>query len=243
MKVICVIPARYESSRFPGKPLALIDGKPMLLWVYNTAKSVKTFADVIVATDDLRIMDCCNKYNMHAIMTRNHKTHVDRVHEISEQIKADYYLVICGDEPLINIEQIKAVLPRQEDLSNSFYVCGACRYFTDPAEVVDPANIKIVANNNDECIFLSRAVVPFPYKTVLFSYKKVVGIECYTKESLDFFVNTEKGYLESIEDVTLQRFLENKIHIKYRIVDGFSLSVDTPRDLEKINSYLKTRNK
>ena len=148
-------------------------------------------------------------------------------------------MCVCGDEPLIDPETIKAVLP--DDNKEDFYVGGLCRYFSDPAEVIDPANIKVVTNNNEECILLSRAPVPFPYKTIMFKYKKVVGVECYNKAALDFFVNTEKGFLENIEDVTLQRFLENKIHIKYKLVDSFSLSVDTPRDLEKVISIMRAR--
>ena len=109
----------------------------------------------------------------------------------------------------------------------------------DPAEVIDPANIKVVTNENDECILLSRAPVPFPYKTILFKYKKVVGVECYNKKSLDFFVATPKGFLENIEDVTLQRFLENKIHIRYKLIESVSLSVDTPRDLEKVKLIIE----
>lgn len=231
MKIIGVIPARYESSRFPGKPLADICGKPMIWWTYNRAIKVKELNQVVVATDDERIYDSCKRFDIPVMMTSNaHPTHVNRIHEVSEKIDADYYVVICGDEPLIEPETIKEVLPKEK--STDFYVGGLCRYLDDPAEVIDPGNIKVVTNNDDECILLSRAAIPFPYKTVMFHYKKVVGIECYNKKALDFFVSTPKGYLETIEDVTLQRFLENKIHIKYKLTNSHSLSVDTQRDIE-----------
>lgn len=239
MKIIAVIPARYQSSRFPGKPLADICGKPMIWWVYQQCIKVPEFDDVIVATDNNLIVNACEQYGIKTVLTKdNHPTHVHRIHEISDVIAADYYVVVCGDEPLISVDVIRAILPPSESTSNQMYVGGLCRYFSDPAEVIDPANIKIVTNDKDECILLSRAPIPFPYKTVLFKYKKVVGVECYNKKALDFFVSTPKGFLESIEDVTLQRFLENKIHIIYRIVDSVSLSVDTPRDLEKVKSII-----
>ena len=241
-KIIAIIPARYQSSRFPGKPLADIFGRPMIWWVYNQVIKVKEFLEVYVATDDQRIADVCSNYGMKFIMTQsNHPTHVHRIHEASDNIAADYYVVVCGDEPLISPDIIEAVFPSQDVDNSHMYVGGLCRYFTEPAEVIDPANIKIVTNDSDECVLLSRAPIPFPYKTVLFKYKKVVGVECYNKQALDFFVSTPKGYLENIEDVTLQRFLENKIHIKYKLVDSVSLSVDTPRDLEKVKEIMVTK--
>ena len=241
MKKIGVIPARYQSSRFPGKPLADILGHPMIWWVYQQAIKVTELDAIYVATDDNQIGKKCEELSIPYIMTRNdHPTHVHRVHEVSEKIKADYYVVICGDEPLIDPEAIKKVLPEKEK-DDDLYVGGLCRYFTDPAEVIDPANIKVVTNDEDDCIMLSRAAVPFPYKTVMFRYKKVVGVECYNKKALDYFVSRNKGVLETIEDVTLQRFLENKIHIKYRLVGSESLSVDTPRDLEKVKAIIQRK--
>jgi len=241
MKITAVIPARYQSSRFPGKPLADICGKPMIWWVYNQVKKISEFDDVVVATDSEIITEVCAEYGIKFVMTKdNHPTHVHRIHEVSEKIESDLYVVVCGDEPLISVDVIKAILPTADVDNNQMYVGGLCRYFTDPAEVIDPANIKIVTNDKDECILLSRAPIPFPYKTVLFKYKKVVGVECYNKKALDFFVSTPKGFLENIEDVTLQRFLENKIHIVYKLVDSVSLSVDTPRDLEKVKEIINS---
>jgi 3-deoxy-manno-octulosonate cytidylyltransferase (CMP-KDO synthetase) len=239
MKLIAVIPARYQSSRFPGKPLVDIFGRPMIWWVYNQVRKIGEFDEVVVATDNQQIIDTCTRFGIKTLLTKDtHPTHVHRIHEVSEKIASDYYVVVCGDEPLISPEVIKVALPKDVNEPEKMYVGGLCRYFSDPAEVIDPANIKVVTNDKDECVMLSRAAIPFPYKTVLFKYKKVVGVECYNKKALDFFVSTPKGFLENIEDVTLQRFLENKIHIVYRLVDSVSLSVDTPHDLEKVKEII-----
>lgn len=242
METIGVIPARYESGRLPGKPLMEIQGKPMVWWVYQQAVKVKELQKVYVATDDKRILKTCDLFGIPALLTSNtHPTHIHRIHEVSGLVDADYYVVVCGDEPLIQPEVIKKVIPEKRTDNKTIYAGGLCRYFTDPAEVIDPANIKVVTNEKEECILLSRSPVPFPYKNVMFRYKKVVGVECYNKRALDFFVSTSKGYLENIEDVTLQRFLENKIHIQYKLVDSNSLSVDTPQDLEKVREIFLQR--
>lgn len=239
MKVVGVIPARFNSSRLPGKPLIDICGQPMIKRVYDRAKLVESFAEVIVATDDDRIKKKCEEYNIPVLLTsKDHATHVNRIHEVSNIISADYYVVICGDEPLIDPQNIIKVFP-DNLIKDDYYVCGLCRFLTNPTEVIDPGNIKVVTNEKDECILLSRAVIPFPYKTVMFKYKKVVGVECYNKKALDLFVSLPKGSLEEIEDVTLQRFLENKIHVKYRLTKSESLSVDTYKDLEKVREMIR----
>ena len=106
MKLVGVIPARYASTRFPGKPLADICGKPMIWWVYQKASALTEFDELYVATDDERIEKVCKEYNMNVIMTRNdHPNHISRIQEVSEHIKADYYICICGDELLIVLEK------------------------------------------------------------------------------------------------------------------------------------------
>lgn len=241
MDVVAVIPARYASSRFPGKPLTDICGKPMLWWVYQQAIESAVAEQVYVAADDDRIRNMCETYGIPCIMTAHDcGTHIERVKEVSDSIQADYYVVICGDEPLIEPEVIPLVLPR-DDIRKGIYVAGLCRYFSDPAEVIDPANIKVVTNSNDDCIMLTRATMPFPYKSIMFKYKKLVGVECYNKQALDYFAATPKGWLESIEDVTLQRYIENGIRVKYRLVETCSLSVDTPKDAAKVIKIMNSR--
>lgn len=239
MKIIGVIPARYKSSRFPGKPLADICGKPMIWWVYQQAKKVKEFSEVYVATDDERIKSACDGFGMNVLMTRDdHPTHVHRVQEVSEKVAADLYVVICGDEPLIEADVISKVIPEK---TAEYTVSALMREFSEPTEVIDPGNIKITTNDEGVCVGLSRSPIPFPYKTILYKYKKIVGVECYNKKALDFFVSKPKGNVEKIEDVTLLRFLENGIPMHFTLVPLEALSVDTERDIEKVRLIINER--
>lgn len=241
MKIIGVIPARYKSSRFPGKPLQDICGRPMIWWGYQQAVRVSEFETVYVATDDEKIKAVCDNFGMPCIVTeKEHNTHISRVQEVSEKVEADYYVVVCGDEPLMEAEVIRNIFSLIDE-KEEYFVGGLCRYFSDPAEVVDPANIKVVTNDEEDTIMLTRSPVPFPYKTILFRYKKLIGVECYNKAAMDYFVSQPKGAIERIEDVTLQRYLEYRIRVRHKLVETDALSVDTPRDLEKVREIMAER--
>lgn len=240
MKIIAVIPARYASTRFPGKPLADICGKPMIWWVYQQVRSVDEFTDVFVAIDDERIASICEEFDIHYIMTSSDlQEHISRIHEVSEQVLADYYICVNGDEPLISSDCIRAVLPKSN--SKKYYYSGAVRKLTDPAETVDFANIKVVLTRDGRGIYMSRTPVPYPRGTLLFHYYKYVGVECFTKEGLDFFVATEQGVAERIEDIDHLRFIENGMEIHFTEVASESISVDTPKDLEKVRTMVRKK--
>ncbi len=243
MKIIGVIPARYASTRFPGKPLADICGKPMIWWVYQKVKEIKELDELYVATDDERIKKVCDEYDMKVVMTRNdHPNHIARIHEVSENIKADYYICVCGDEPLINIDSVKKIIPSETYNDEPLFI-GERRKLKDPAETIDSANIKVVTGENDLGIYCSRTPIPYPKGTLMFDYYKTVGIECFNKLGLDFFVNTPMGKTEKVEDVDYIRFLEHGVKIYFKEVESYSLSVDTPKDLEKVISIIQNENK
>lgn len=238
-KIIGVIPARYQSSRFPGKPLADICGKPMIWWVYQQVIKVPELAEIYVATDDLRIQKVCEEYGMNVVMTRDdHPEHISRIHEVSDIIKADIYVCVNGDEPLISPECISQAIIGALEKDNLFF-SGAMRKLSDPVETIDPANIKIVMSQTGRCLYISRAPVPFPKGSLFFNYHKYVGIECFTKQALDFFVNTPQGSLEKVEDIDHLRFLENYKELSFTLVNSESISVDTPKDLEKVIVMIK----
>lgn len=240
MKVLAIIPARYSSTRFPGKPLADICGKPMIWWVYQQVCKAKCFDNVVVAIDDDRIKDVCEEYGIYYVMTRkNHPDHISRVHEVSDRISADIYVCVNGDEPLISPEIIEQTVPKH--LPEDFFFSGAVRKLSDPAETIDPANIKVVLTDTGHCIYISRTPVPFPKGTLLFTYNKYVGIECFSKEALDFFVHTPMGSVERVEDIDHLRFLEHGKNLVFKHVDSDSISVDTPKDLEKVRKIIERK--
>ena len=188
MNIIGVIPARYASTRFPGKPLADISGKPMIYWVYQKAMRVEKFSDVFVATDDRRISDVCEELAIKYIMTSdNTPNHIHRIWEVSETVKADYYVSVNGDEPLIDHKSIESILPCNI-ITDREYFGSAYRELTDPAEVIDTANVKIVLGINSQCLYQSRLPIPSTKGSLLFKYKKAIGIECFNKKALDFLL-------------------------------------------------------
>lgn len=239
MNIVGVIPARYESTRFPGKPLADICGKPMIWWVYQQVKKVKELSEVYVATDDDRIKTECEKYGIKVVMTSDkHKTHLDRLAEFVTYIDADFYINVNGDEPLIDPKNIAKLVPVNVN-PKEFYFANAMTIVTKPVELVDNARIKIVTDVNDYGLYMARTPIPYPKGNANFDYKKFVGIQCFSKSALEFCGTTERSEIESIEDIDEYRFLEHGKKIKFIKVDAASFSVDTQKDLEKVRELLK----
>lgn len=241
MNIVGIIPARYNSSRFPGKPLADICGKPMIWWVYNQLKKVYELNDVYVATDDLRIKNICDEYEIKTIMTSSkHKTHLDRLFEVSTKINADFYINVNGDEPLIEAEAVKKIIPIGID-PDSLYVSNLMTELNNPLEAVDFSKIKITTDIFGYGLYLARSPIPYPKGTYNFVYRKFVGVQCFTKSALQFCYNAQRGPLEEAEDIDEFRFLENGQKIKFIEAKVTTLSVDTPKDLEKVISIISKR--
>lgn len=241
MKIVAVIPARYASTRLQGKPLKDICGKPMIWWVHQQVKNIDVFDEVVCAIDDERIKEVCEQYDINYVMTKdNHPDHIARVHEVSTKVQADYYMCINGDEPLISKECILPVVPQK--IYSEPYFGGAMRELTDPAETIDFAKIKlVVSEDTGKCLYMSRTPVPYPRGSLLFRYKKYVGVECFNKKALDFFVNTPMNDLEKVEDIDHLRFLANGVDLHFNYVESESISVDTPKDLEKVRMIISDK--
>ncbi|MCL1986385.1 MAG: 3-deoxy-manno-octulosonate cytidylyltransferase, partial [Firmicutes bacterium] len=237
MKITAIIPARYNSSRFQGKPLADIHGKPMIWWVYQQTKKVTEFDDIIVATDHEKIMQACQNLNINAIMTSDkHPTGTDRLTEVAEKIHADWYINVQGDEPLIEPETIKALLPY--NIPKNVQVIHLKSKIVNPIDAVNPTILKALTNAENKAIFITRAAAPFPKGSITHDYYRQVSLYAYTKAALEFFKNTPRGRLETIEDIETLRFLENGWDIQYVDVISNAIAVDTPHDLEKVRQIL-----
>ncbi|MBS4197592.1 3-deoxy-manno-octulosonate cytidylyltransferase [Lederbergia citri] len=241
MKILGVIPARYNSSRFKGKPLADICGKPMIWWVHHKLSKVEELSEIIVATDNEQIEEVCNEYGIKTVMTSSeHKTHLDRLYEVSTKKDADFYINVNGDEPLIEVDAILKILPHNID-PDSFYVANLMTELTNPLEAVDFSKIKIVTDIFGYGLYMARSPVPYPKGTYNFTYKKFVGVQCFTKSALEFCYNAKRGQLEEAEDIDEFRFLENGQRIKFIEATATTISVDTPKDLEKVRSIIQSQ--
>lgn len=246
MKIIGVIPARYKSSRFPGKPLADIAGKPMIYWVYQQCKKVDDFDEVYVATDDELIFDTCKELGVEVIMTSDtHRTGTDRIGEVARKIPADLIVNIQGDEPLIEPETIRqAILPFYDN--PDLQISNLMTKIKDPVDVVNFTVPKVIVNKENIGVYLTRATAPYPKGSIDYSYYKQVCVYGFKPEALKFYCDYGMKYgkarVEAIEDIEILRFIENGYKVQYIEVDSETIAVDTQNDLERVNQYVKEHN-
>ena len=241
MKIVAVIPARYESSRFPGKPLSDICGKPMIWYVYNQALQVKEFTEVYVATDSDKIRTACEQIGINVVMTSDkHPTGTDRVGEVARKVPADLYVNIQGDEPMIEPETIrKAVIPFFDD--PDLKITNLMTRISDPVDVVNFTVPKVIAARDGRGVYLTRSPSPYPKGKIAFNYYKQVCVYGFKPEALEFYCNAPRGQIESIEDIEILRFIEAGWHVKYIEVDSETVAVDTPNDLKKVNEIMRCK--
>ena len=242
MKIVGVIPARYESSRFRGKPLADINGKPMIWWVYQQCKKVEDFDAVLVATDDSRIFETCKKLDMDVIMTSaKHRTGTDRVGEVAEKIEADLYVNIQGDEPMIEPETIKAAIKPFYN-NPELKLTNLMTKIKNPVDVVNFTIPKVITNKDGIGIYLTRATAPYPKGAINYDYYKQVCVYGFTPEVLKFYCDYGKKYgkamVEAVEDIEILRFIENGYKVQFIEVESDTVAVDTEKDLEKVRALM-----
>ncbi|MEW6075679.1 MAG: 3-deoxy-manno-octulosonate cytidylyltransferase [Candidatus Omnitrophota bacterium] len=242
MDVIGVIPARYSSTRFEGKVLADIAGKPMLQHVWERAKESPLLDELVIATDDERIMRAVSEFGAKAVMTaRGHASGTDRIVEVVNPIDVKVIINIQGDEPLIHPTMIDSVA-RTLLADTALHMATIIRKIDNEEELRDPNVVKVVTDKNNFALYFSRATIPYQghgqeIKSV--AYYKHIGLYGYTKDFLFTYRNLPPSSLEKIERLEQLRVLENGYRIKTVETKFDTISVDTPEDISKIAEYLK----
>jgi 3-deoxy-D-manno-octulosonate cytidylyltransferase len=241
MKVLCIIPARYASTRLPGKPLRDIAGKPMIVRVYERAIRAQRVHEVVVATDDERIRAAVEEHGGNAVMTRaDHATGTDRLAEVAAQRPdCDLIINVQGDEPLIDPTVIDAlVAPFEHDAE--LMMATAKTEITDAAEMENPNNVKVVADRTGNALYFSRACIPYARNAGAKVYKHI-GIYAYRRDFLLAYAKMAQTELECSESLEQLRALENGYRIRVVETDAVFIGVDTEEDLAAVNAEYQRR--
>lgn len=237
MYIVAVIPARLASTRLARKALREIAGKPMLAWVYEAARKCSALNEVILATDSGEIMDVCQQRGFTARMTSPEcKSGTERVYEVSQQVKADVYVNVQGDEPLTRPEHMDQLVALMRDPEIQV---GTLRTPCPAVDVGNPNAVKCVADANGRALYFSRATIPFDRdKTGRSLYFKHLGFYAYRKPALDQFMSWPESSLERSERLEQLRFLENGIPIHVAETPFDTVGVDTEEDLQRVEAIL-----
>lgn len=240
MKFACVIPARYASTRLPGKPLADIAGKPMIQRVYEQVSKAKNPALVIVATDDQRVFDKVESFGGTALMTQpNHPTGTDRLAEVaSHHQDIDVIINVQGDEPLIDadvIDQLAELFLEDADLQMATVASPLLE-----EEYDEPSAVKVICNKRGDAMYFSRSLIPYPRHAFINPPMKHVGIYAYRRQFLLDYAKMDPTPAEETESLEQLRALENGYAIRVIKTDKRFVGVDTPEDLERVNAIFST---
>jgi len=240
MTTAIIIPARYASTRLPGKPLIEVNGKHIIQWVYEKASQVKSAQEVIVATDDEKIFNAVNAFGGKAEMTSSdHQSGSDRIAEVADN-HPDFEIVINvqGDEPLITPESIeKAIKALQED--NNADISTLIREISAEEEILNPNIVKAVIDKNFNALYFSRAAIPYERNKGEAKFYAHIGLYGYRRESLFKMRGLPQTSYEKAESLEQLRALQNGMKIKAIPVDYKPIGIDTPEDVEEFKNYLK----
>jgi 3-deoxy-manno-octulosonate cytidylyltransferase (CMP-KDO synthetase) len=245
MKAIAIIPSRYGSTRFEGKPMARICGKPMIQHVYEAASRAGHIDDVVVATDDRRICDAVGMFGGRAIITSGkHRSGTDRAAEAAQKLgltPEDIVINVQGDQPLIDphcLDEVAAPLISDPALGMSTLAFR----IVNPKEYLDPKDVKVVMDGQGDALYFSRAPIPFGRdKDEAFDSYKHLGVYAYRCSFLEVFLHLPMGRLEAIEKLEQLRALEYGHRIKVVVTAYDSPEVDLPSDISRIEELMRNR--
>ena len=241
MKILCVIPARFASTRLPGKPLKDVAGKPMICRVYDRAAQAKTLSGVVVATDDERILRAVEENGGRAMMTaKDHPTGTDRLAEVAAAYPdVDLIINVQGDEPLIEpslIDELGRAFEEDDDLRMATVMTP----ITEESEQKNPNNVKVVTDKNGYALYFSRSLLPYPRNDAGTPVYKHIGIYAYRRNFLLSYAKMEPTPLERAESLEQLRALENGYKIKCIKTNARFVGVDTPEELAKVNEIYRS---
>ncbi|GIM50384.1 3-deoxy-manno-octulosonate cytidylyltransferase [Capnocytophaga stomatis] len=245
MKIIAMIPARYEASRFPGKLMKDLEGKPVIVRTFEAVFNTHLFEQVYVVTDDDRIEETILNAGGKVIRSKKeHQSGSDRIAEACEDLEADVIVNIQGDEPFTEKKNLEMLLKIfSEDANNQVSVASLMERLHNPEDVCNPNNVKVVVSKSGDALYFSRAFIPFPRDEKSEGvYFKHIGIYAYRKEALMQFTQLEESILEKTEKLEQLRYLENGFRIRLAETDISTIGIDTEEDLQKARQLWKKRN-
>lgn len=236
-QVAIIIPARFDSTRLPGKPLADIAGKPMVQHVWERASEVKSAYAVIVATDDQRIVDVVRGFGGVSVMTSPaHPSGTDRLVEVMTLIDADIYINLQGDEPLVRPADIEMLAAGM--IADSTVLIGTLCHPIKSSEAANPNTVKVVLANNDNALYFSRSPIPYPRDSEVARYLKHVGVYAYRREVLAQYSELPQPMLESAEKLEQLRLMSAGYLIRTFMVEPTGPGVDTPECLTQVRALM-----
>ena len=242
MKISALIPARYNSKRFPGKMMEKLGNKTVIQQTYESVIGSNLFDEVFVITDSMLIFNDLKKNNLNVLYSKtNHECGTDRIAEFVNKFDSDIIFNVQGDEPFIDKKGLKALINIfKNDSKEEIKIASLMTPISDKNEISNPNVVKVVVDNNDFAIYFSRHSIPYNLEKNTYNYLKHIGVYALRKDLLKRFSTQGKTNLESIEKIEAIRFIEMGYKIKMVITDRFSIGIDTKDDLKKANQIIKS---
>ena len=239
-KIIAVIPARYQASRFPAKLMQMLGDKTVIMTTYQNVVETELFDEVFVATDSEIIFDEIIKNGGKAVMTGQHETGSDRIAEAVEDIDCDIVVNVQGDEPFLKTEPLRQLIEVFDNDGNEEVSLASLKIkLTEQEEVESPNNVKVITDKEGFALYFSRSVIPYPRNRESVEYFKHIGVYAFRKNALLKFAQLEMKPLEIAEKIECLRYLEYGMKIKMIETDFVGVGIDVPEDLEKARLILE----
>ena len=239
-KIIAVIPARYQASRFPAKLMQMLGDKTVIMTTYQNVVETGLFDEVFVATDSEIIFDEITKNEGKAVMTGQHETGSDRIAEAVEDIDCDIVVNVQGDVPFLKTEPLRQLIEVFDNDGNEEISLASLKIkLTEQEDIESPNNVKVITDKEGFALYFSRSVIPYPRNRESVEYFKHIGVYAFRKNALLKFAQLEMKPLEIAEKIECLRYLEYGMKIKMIETDFVGVGIDVPEDLEKARLILE----